>query len=74
MKDPFPIATFPWLLIVIPRFNRVPPNTVYMVAICKVVAFFAALSDCQIKLINLNFTKRILNNHLLITIIPFLKF
>ena len=47
MKDPLPIAALPWLLIVIPRFSRVPPNTVYIVAICRVVAFLAALSDYQ---------------------------
>lgn len=45
MKDPFAIVMLPWLLRVIPRFSRVAPNTVYIVAICKAVAFRAALSD-----------------------------
>ena len=61
MKDPLPIATLPWLLILIPRFSRVPPNTVYIVAICRVVAFLAALSDYQIKFNNLIFTKKCLS-------------
>ena len=50
MNDPFAIASLPWLLKVTPRFSRVLPNTVYIVAICKIVALRAALSDWQIKL------------------------
>lgn len=45
MNDPFAITWLPWLLKVTPRFSRVPPKTVYMVAICSIVAFRAALSD-----------------------------
>ena len=44
--DPFAITWLPWLPNVTPRFSRVPPKTVYMVAICSMVAFRAALSDC----------------------------
>lgn len=32
---------------VTPRFKKVPPQTVYIVAICSMVAFRAALSDCK---------------------------
>lgn len=45
MNDPFAISWLPWLLIVTPRFRNVPARTVYMVAICSIVAFRAALSD-----------------------------
>lgn len=50
MNDPFAITTLPPLLRVTPRFSKVPPNTVYTVAICNTVALRAALSDWQIEL------------------------
>ena len=46
-KAPFAIASLPWLTKVTPRFKKVPPQTVYIVAICSMVAFRAALSDCK---------------------------
>ena len=51
MKDPFAMTSLPWLLKVTPRFSSVPPDTVYIVAICITVPFLASLSDWQNKFV-----------------------